>query len=157
MIVSPLLLGSRAARADDEVCFKAFGGAIRYVLNIRSLTVVDRVTSPVSGRVFGNGLAPCAGLSEWPLVGSMIIGQLATRATIAFRAFTVDADTCGAVDHIVDLTLTTGFGAVQIHNDRNNASNASSFLIADCGTIATSTDAPAVAPGEPDIFGNGGR
>ncbi len=141
-----LTIAAGTAFAGQQ-CFTAFGGTVTYAFNAK-------VTSKkaLSGRIFGS-LASCAGLTAWPIVGSAFTNASKTQITLAFRAMTVDAAACGAVDHIVTLSLPGLTGNLELHNDRNSVSNTSAITVADCPAAIP----PAVVPrsvGGADVFGN---
>src|SRR5262252_84623 len=89
-----------APTTASELCFAAFGGSVHYQFETTVSALQTQGTQPLTGRVFG-ALRRCAGLSEWPLVG----GSITTSNTVilGYRAMTVDASSCGAVDNIVSL------------------------------------------------------
>jgi hypothetical protein len=152
LAMSPLPVHAQAA------CFSAFNGTVFFVFNISGATVDHRVVSPLSGRVSGT-LSACAGLSEWPVVGSAILNASGTQATLAFRSFTVDAAGCGATDNIVALTLPVGSGTLQMNNVRSNFSNTTTLNMIPCSAAPASEDGSAngvglVPRGTVDVLGN---
>ena len=104
------------------------------------------------GVVFG-ALAACAGQTHWPLVGTAVANNKVV--VLGFRAMTVDAAGCGAVDEIAALSPTTLSGPFQLHNDRNNFSNTNTLTPAPCVPVPSlaAQAAPAVA-GQKDTAGN---
>ncbi len=89
---------------------------------------------------------------KWPIIGTVSVG--ATQAILAFRSLTVDVATCGAVDNIVSLSLSTMSGTLQLHNDRNNFSNSSSISKTDCTPAPAFDAAPFASKGPKDFAGN---
>jgi hypothetical protein len=135
-----------AARAD--VCFTAFGGSIHYQFAGTTSAFRAIGTRNLAGVTFGS-LVPCAGLTHWPLVGTEVANG--RSIILGFRAMTVDASSCGAVDFIVALNPTRLSGPLQLHNDRTNSSNSSTLVPAAC--VAPPAVAP-LQPGEEDVNGN---
>lgn len=92
---------------------------------------IGDVAFPLHGRVFG-ALVPCAKLTQWPVMGAVVVDG--DQIVLAFRAMTVDAATCGAVDHIVRLDPATLSGPLQLHNNRNDFSDVSALVSAACAS-----------------------
>jgi hypothetical protein len=140
--------GSGRDREDDdrddrgvitaEICFTAFEGTVYYQFSLNGRLPSNAVAFPLQGRVFG-ALVPCAGLGQWPVMGTVVVdgGQI----VLGFRAMTVDAASCGAVDYIARLDPATLTGPLQLHNGRNDFSNQSTLTPGAC--------ARPPAPGEP--------
>jgi hypothetical protein len=124
-----IFAGLALTQAQASTCFSAFGGSVHYNFAppLASFTTPGTYSTP--GVVFGS-LSPCAGLSKWPIVGTVTV--TATSVVLGFRTFTVDAASCGAVDNIVSLTPKLLSGTLQLHNDRNNFSNTSAFVNGPC-------------------------
>ena len=116
--VLPILVGGTPALA--QACFTAFGGSVHYQFSLTPAALRAPGIRNVAGVVFG-GLAPCAGQTHWPLVGTAVAN--AKVVVLGYRAMTVDAAGCGAVDEIAALSPSTLAGPLQLHNDRNNFSN----------------------------------
>jgi len=112
-----------------EVCFTTFGGGTHVQFKTTATRLKAAGEKALVGRIFG-GLAPCAGLNQWPLTGVAIASG--NQIILGFRASTVDAAGCGAVDYIVNLDATSLSGPLQLHNDRNNGSNTSTLNPAAC-------------------------
>src|SRR5215472_7330732 len=109
-MISMMTLVSGNAVASPQ-CFKPFSGV--YLMFNKPLTMTG---TPQNGREFG-ALAGCAGLASWPIVGSSHNSKK-DGLVVAFRAFTVDATTCGAVDYIGTLKGTPLSGPFQLFNQR---------------------------------------
>jgi hypothetical protein len=160
LILGALLALSSPTAQGQEICLSAFGGRSFYVFNLSNLTEVGRILSPISGRISGDGLAACAGLSEWPIVGSAVLSIGGNEATLAFRAFTVDALSCGATDNIAVIDLATGTGPLQLNNVRSHFGNSTTMTVIPCGTAAASLGDETTAPrstlpaGTVDVQGN---
>lgn len=112
-----------------EACFTGFGGAVHYQFSIRGYKPADREIGPFQGRVFG-ALVACAGLDRWPLMATAIAAG--DRIVLTFRAMTVDAVGCGAVDYLASLDAGTLSGPLYLHNARNQFSNTSTLVPAPC-------------------------
>jgi len=136
MAMAPL---SQAA----EVCFTTFGGATHVQLKGTANRLKAAGAKNVSGRIFGSTLAPCAGLNQWPVVGTAVTAG--NQVILAFRAMTVDAAACGAVDEIVTLDATTLSGPLQLHNDRNDFSNTTTMVSAPCSNPLTEGEPTSLA------------
>jgi hypothetical protein len=122
-----------APMAHAVTCFSAFGGTVNYNFNLTTANFSTVGTYAAPGVTFG-ALSPCAGLSKWPVMGTLTVSK--TSAVLAWRAETVDAAGCGAVDEIVGMTPGHLTGTLQLHNDRNNFSNTSAFTQTACLTPA---------------------
>jgi hypothetical protein len=156
-LVALVLVAGSAVKSDaQELCFSGFGGTVFYVFNAAGLTSVGRVVSPLAGRISGTPgtLAQCAGLSEWPIFGSAVVSG--GQVTLAFRAMTVDAAACGAVDNIANFNLFTGSGSLQIFNQRSGFSNTTTFTSISCANApgASAEDAPSLGGDLTDPLGN---
>lgn len=87
------VLGSSPSFADT--CFTAFGGTVHYQFAQQGSSFFGPGTHEVDGVVFG-ALSSCAGLARWPVIGAIQVNL--TSAALGFRAMTVAAAGCGAVD-----------------------------------------------------------
>jgi hypothetical protein len=143
-------LGAAPLAQAGQTCFSGFSGTVHYNFAASSAKFTTPGTHSMPGIVFGS-LASCAGLSEWPLVGTVTVTSSAT--ILAFRAMTVDASGCGAVDEIVSMPPSTLSGTLQLHNDRNNFSNSTAFSVSTCTAPPAAAAAAAAHPG-PDAAGN---
>jgi hypothetical protein len=137
-----------ATTASAQTCFTAFSGSIHYQFASSARAFQATGTRNVAGVIFG-ALQPCAGLTHWPLVGTEVSDQ--QTIVLGFRAMTVDAANCGAVDFIIPLSQNTLTGPLQLHNDRTNSSNTDTLIPAPCVSVPLQA-APAAA--EKDKFGN---
>jgi hypothetical protein len=149
-----LLLLAAELPASAETCFTAFNGGNHFQFSQSRAAFTTPGQRVVNGVVFGSALFACAGLKRWPLIGAVQVDH--AGSVLAFRAFEVDAKSCGAVDFIVDLNSTTLSGPLQLHNDRNNFSSTSTLVEAACITppaAAEAEGAPEAAPGR-DAVGN---
>jgi hypothetical protein len=147
--VFPILAGATPALA--QACFTAFGGSIQYQFTVTPTLKAPGIRS-TPGVVFG-ALAACAGQTHWPLVGTAVANNRVV--VLGFRAMTVDAAGCGAVDEIAALNPTTLSGPFQLHNDRNNFSNTSTLTPAPCVAVPLlAAQAAPPATGQKDPAGN---
>jgi len=127
--------GSGRDREDDrsakiaEICFTAFEGTVHYQFSLQGRPPSGDGAFPLQGRVFG-ALVPCAGLGQWPVTGTLVVDG--DQIVMGFRALTVDAASCGAVDYIVRLDPATLAGPLQLHNNRKDFSNESTLVPAAC-------------------------
>ena len=149
VIAAVSVLGASPASAD--VCFTGFSGTVHYQFagTLAGFKTLGQRAAP--GVIFGS-LSSCAGLTHWPLVGAESVKS--TSIVLGFRAMTVDASGCGAVDYIVSLDPVKLTGTMQLHNDRNNFSNSTALQPATCATV------PALAlsaPGVSDAAGNSAK
>lgn len=112
-----------------EICFTAFGGTVHYQFSLDGCPPSGDGAFSLHGRVFG-ALVPCAGLGQWPVVGTAVVDG--AQIVLGFRAMTVDAASCGAVDYIVRLDPATLVGSLQLHNGRNDFSNESTLAPVAC-------------------------
>ncbi len=125
MIVAVLLLAPGGAMAADQ-CFAVFGGSTIIEFN----HPVTATTTALNGRVFG-GLAACDNLVSWPVVGSAHHSN-GHGLVVAFRAFTVDAASCGAADWIAVLNGSPLSGTAQLWNQRTNFGNTTTMTAVSC-------------------------
>lgn len=112
-----------------EFCFTGFDGTVHYQFSIKGHKSTDGEIGPFQGRVFG-ALVPCAGLDRWPLMATAVAAG--GRIVLTFRAMTVDAVGCGAVDYLAALDAGTLSGPLYLHNARNQFSNTSTLVPAPC-------------------------
>jgi hypothetical protein len=123
-IVGALLLAPGMALAAPQ-CFQPFSGVyIRFEQPLTSTATAQH------GRVFG-ALSGCAGLVSWPVVGSSHRSKT-DGLVVAFRAFTVDANNCGAVDWIGTLKGKPLSGPFQLFNQRTNFGNSGTWTQVSC-------------------------
>lgn len=127
-----------------EVCFTGFDGTVHYQFSINGYRSTDGEIGPFQGRVFG-ALVACAGLNQWPLMATAIVAG--DRIVLTFRAMTIDAVGCGAVDYLATLDTGTLSGPLYLHNSRNQFSNTSTFVPAPCVEPPASTPPGARTPG----------
>ena len=140
--------------ASAQTCFTAFGGTIHYQFALSVAAFKAPGIRNVAGVTFG-ALSHCAGQTHWPLVGTEVSDR--EKIVLGFRAMTVDAPGCGAVDYIVSLSPGTLNGPLQLHNDRNNFSNTSTLTPAPCVPVPLlAARAAPVTGGQKDQAGNGG-
>ena len=124
VLVGAALLAPGLAVAAPQ-CFSPFGGVyIRFEQPVTDSTVAR------NGRVWGS-LASCAGLSSWPVVGSSYRSKT-DGLVVAFRAFTVDANSCGAIDWIGTLSGKPLSGRFQLFNQRTNFGNSGTWTQVAC-------------------------
>jgi hypothetical protein len=148
--IVPILAG--AGPASAQACFTAFGGSVHYQFTLTPAQLKAPGIRNVAGVVFG-ALAACAGQTHWPLVGTAVANSRVV--VLGYRAMTVDAAGCGAVDDIAALSPTTLSGPFQLHNDRNNFSNTSTLTPAPCVAVPLlAAEAAPGAAGQKDPAGN---
>jgi hypothetical protein len=141
-----------ATTASAQTCFTAFGGSVHYQFAPSVAAFKATGIRNVAGVTFGS-LAPCAGLTHWPLIGTEVSDK--EKIVLGFRAMTVDAPGCGAVDLIVSLNQRTLSGQMQLHNDRNNFSNTTTLTHAPCVPVPSlAASAAPVTGGQKDEAGN---
>ncbi len=109
-------------------------GTVHYQFSIKRHLPSGDGAFPLQGRVFG-ALVSCAGLAQWPVMGTVVVDG--EQIVLAFRAMTVDAATCGAIDYIVHLDSATLSGPLQLYNNRKDFSNESTLAPATCTSPAT--------------------
>jgi hypothetical protein len=124
VLVSVALLAPSLALAAPQ-CFQPFSGVY-----VRFEQPVTTTTTAQHGRVWG-ALSGCAGLSSWPVVGSSHRSKT-DGLVIAFRAFTVDANNCGAVDYIGTLKGKPLSGPFQLFNQRTNFGTSGTWTQVTC-------------------------
>lgn len=152
-IAAASLAGAGAASA--QTCFTAFGGSVRYQFSPSPAAFKAPGTRNVAGVTFG-ALSACAGQNHWPLIATEIADR--EKIVLGFRAMTVDAASCGAVDYIVALDPIKLAGPLQLHNDRNNFSNSGTLVSAACSPVPLVAARVAEAQQDrKDQAGNSGR
>lgn len=126
VIVGAVLLAPGFALAAPQ-CFQLFTGVyLRFEEPVTSSLVAR------NGRVFG-ALSSCDGLSSWPVVGNSYRSKK-DGLVVGFRAFTVDATNCGAVDWIGTMKGTPLSGPFQLFNQRSNFGNTGTWTQITCPT-----------------------
>jgi hypothetical protein len=124
IIMGAVLLAPSMAFAAPQ-CFQLFSGVY--------LRFEEPVTdSPVArnGRVWG-ALSSCDGLSSWPVVGNSYHSKT-DGLVVGFRAFTVDANTCGATDWIGTMSGKPLSGPFQLFNERTSFGNTGTWTEIKC-------------------------
>ena len=125
VLVGAALLAPMALAAPQ--CFSPFSGVyIRFEQPVTDSSVAR------NGRVWG-ALSSCDGLSSWPVVGNSYHSN-ADGLVVAFRAFTVDANNCGAVDWIGTLKGKPLSGPFELFNQRTNFGNSGTWTEITCPT-----------------------
>jgi hypothetical protein len=125
-------------------CFSPFSGVyVRFEQPVTDSTVAR------NGRIWGS-LSSCAGLSSWPVVGNSYHSKT-DGLVLAFRAFTVDANTCGATDWIGTLKGKPLSGPFQLFNQRTNFGNSGTWTEITCPTPPQDG---AKSPAGVDVLGN---
>jgi hypothetical protein len=140
-----------AGPSSASTCFTGFGGTIHYQFTQNSSAFTSGGTRAVAGIEFG-ALSSCAGLARWPLIGAVQVD--ASGAVLGFRAMSVDATGCGAVDVIANLNTSTLSGPLQLHNDRTNFSNTSTLVLAPCVVPPLAAELATAATADGDEAGN---
>jgi hypothetical protein len=128
-LAGAVALLAAAAPAQAAICFSGFSDTVKYNFDVAPATFETPGTYSVPGVEFGK-LTPCAGLKKWPIVGTVTV--TATSVVLGFRALTVAKTACGAPDYIVAMTPKRLSGVMQLHNDRNNFSNSTTFVQTPC-------------------------
>jgi hypothetical protein len=123
-IVGAVLLAPSMALAAPQ-CFQLFSGVyLRFEQPVTDSTVAR------NGRVFG-ALSSCDGLSSWPVVGNSYHSK-ANGLVVGFRAFTVDANNCGATDWIGTMSGKPLSGPFELFNQRTNFGNTGTWTEITC-------------------------
>lgn len=151
--IAGILCLTMGSFAWAEKCFTAFGGTVHYQFATIATTLKATGTRTFGGRTFGD-LASCAGLNQWPVTATVTKVPESTQIILAFRAMTVDAGSCGAVDYIVNLNSTNLSGPLELHNDRTNFSNTSTLVPAACIKPLSTAAPAALGPADEDSQGN---
>jgi len=124
VIVGAALLAPGMALAAPQ-CFQVFSGVyLRFEQPVTDSTVAR------NGRVWGS-LQSCDGLSSWPVVGNSYHSKT-DGLVVAFRAFTVDASNCGAVDWIGTMSGKPLSGPFELFNQRTNFGNSGTWTEIKC-------------------------
>lgn len=124
VLLGTVLLAPVMALATPQ-CFQLFTGVY--------LRFEEPVTdTPVArnGRVWG-ALSSCDGLSSWPVVGNSYHSKK-DGLVVGFRAFTVDANTCGATDWIGTMKGSPLSGPFELWNQRTNFGNSGTWTEITC-------------------------
>ena len=126
VLVGAVLLAPGMALAAPQ-CFQLFSGVyLRFEQPVTGSTVAR------NGRVWG-ALSSCDGLSSWPVVGNSYHSKK-DGLVVAFRAFTVDADSCGATDWIGTMKGSPLTGPFELYNQRTNFGNTGTWSEIKCPT-----------------------
>jgi hypothetical protein len=125
VVVGVLFLSPAVAQTGAPQCFQMFSGVY-----IQFNKPVTTTITAQNGRVWGS-LASCAGLSSWPVVGSSHLSKV-DGLVLGFRAFTVDAANCGAVDFIATLSGNPLSGPFQLWNERKGGGNSGTMTQISC-------------------------
>ena len=126
VLVGAVLLAPGMALAAPQ-CFQLFSGVyLRFEQPVTDSTVAR------NGRVWG-ALSSCDGLSSWPVVGNSYHSKK-DGLVVAFRAFTVDADSCGATDWIGTMKGSPLTGPFELYNQRTNFGNTGTWSEIKCPT-----------------------
>jgi hypothetical protein len=126
LIVGVALLTPGMALAGPQ-CFQLFSGVyVRFEQPVTTTTVAR------NGRTWG-ALSSCDGLSSWPVVGNSYHSKK-DGIVVAFRAFTVDANTCGAVDFIGTMSGKVLSGPFELYNQRTNSGGSGTWTEIKCPT-----------------------
>jgi hypothetical protein len=143
LIVGAVLLTPGLALAAPQ-CFQVFSGV--YVRFEQPITATETAQT---GRTWG-ALSSCDGLVSWPVIGSSHHSKT-DGLTLAYRAMTVDANTCGAVDFIGTLSGKPLSGPFQLFNQRTNFGNSGTWTQIKCPAPPTNG---AKLPAGVDPLGN---
>ena len=112
VLVGAVLLAPGFSVAAPQ-CFQVFSGVY-----VRFEQPVTNYETAKKGRTWG-ALSSCDGLVSWPVIGSSHFSKT-DGLTLAYRAMTVDANNCGAVDFIGTLSGKPLSGPFQLFNQRTN-------------------------------------
>jgi hypothetical protein len=135
IILGALLLDPGMALAGPQ-CFQVFNGVY-----VKFNQPVTTTSTAQNGRIWGS-LQGCAGLASWPVVGSSHHSKK-DGLVLAYRAFTVDANNCGAVDVIGTLKGKPLSGPFQLYNQRTNFGTTGTWTQVSCPTPPESGTPPA--------------
>jgi hypothetical protein len=128
IVGAALLAPSMALAAPQFQCFQVFSGVyIRFNQRVKFNT-----TAALNGRTWG-ALSGCDGLSSWPIVGSSHHSKT-DGLVLAYRAMTVDANNCGAVDFIGTLKGNPLSGPFQLFNQRTDFGTSGTWTEIKCPT-----------------------
>jgi hypothetical protein len=125
MIMAATLAAPTLALAGPQ-CFSPFSGVY-----IRFEQPVTPNSEARVGRTWG-ALASCDGLSSWPVAGYAYKSRTDGGFVFAFRAFTLDADSCGAVDYIGTLSGAPLSGPFNLFNQRTDFGNSGTMTEVAC-------------------------
>jgi hypothetical protein len=143
VLLGAVLLAPGMALAAPQ-CFQLFSGVyLRFEEPVSDSTVAR------NGRVFG-ALSSCAGLSSWPVVGNSYHSKT-DGLVVGFRAFTVDANNCGATDWIGTMSGKPLSGPFQLFNQRTNFGNSGTWTQITCPIPPKERKVP---PAGVDALGN---
>ncbi|MCG6941444.1 MAG: hypothetical protein LJE69_09355 [Thiohalocapsa sp.] len=128
-VIALMTMFGMASLHAEPVCLSAFDGDVLYEINVGENIADTDIGPSITGRVSGN-LAPCAGLGAWPFEGSWLL--LGDTVAVAFRAMTVDALGCGAVDTMMVMDSASYEGTLELYNSRSDFANTSTVQKIDC-------------------------
>jgi hypothetical protein len=143
VLLGAVLLAPGMAFAAPQ-CFQVFSGV--YVRFEQPITSTEKAQI---GRTWG-ALSSCDGLVSWPVIGSSHFSKT-DGLTLAYRAMTVDANTCGAVDFLGTLSGKPLSGPFQLFNQRTNFGGSGTWTQITCPTPPNSG---AQLPSGVDPLGN---
>lgn len=143
VLVSAVLLAPGLALAAPQ-CFQVFSGVY-----VRFEQPITNTETAQEGRTWG-ALSMCDGLVSWPVIGASHRSKK-DGLTLAYRAMTVDANTCGAVDFIGTLKGTPLSGPFQLFNQRTNFGSSGTWTQITC---PSPPEDGAMPPAGVDPFGN---
>jgi hypothetical protein len=146
VLVGALLLAPGVVLAAPQ-CFQPFTGVY-----VRFEQPVTSTTTPQHGRTWG-ALSSCAGLASWPVVGSSHHSKT-DGLVLSYRAFTLDANNCGAVDFIGTLKGKPLSGPFQLFNQRSNFGNTGTWTEVKCPVPPKNRAEP---PAGVDALGNAAK
>jgi hypothetical protein len=124
ILVGVVLLAPGLAQAAPQ-CFQVFSGVY-----VRFEQAIGDTDTAETGRTWG-ALSGCDGLVSWPVIGSSHHSKT-DGLTLAYRAMTVDANTCGAVDFIGTLSGKPLSGPFQLFNQRTNFGSSGTWTQITC-------------------------
>jgi hypothetical protein len=124
VLVGAVLLAPGLALAAPQ-CFQVFSGVF-----VRFEQPITNTETAQTGRTWG-ALSSCDGLVSWPVIGSSHHSKT-DGLTLSYRAMTVDANTCGAVDFIGTLSGKPLSGPFQLFNQRTNFGNSGTWTQITC-------------------------
>jgi hypothetical protein len=146
VLVGAALLSPGVALAAPQ-CFQVFSGVY-----VRFEQPITETETAQEGRTWG-ALSSCDGLVSWPVVGSSHHSKK-DGLTLAYRAFTVDANACGAVDFIGTLKGKPLSGPFELFNQRSNFGSSGTWTEIACPTPPEHAVKP---PAGVDPLGNAAR
>ncbi len=146
VLVGAMLLTPGMALAAPQ-CFQLFTGVyLRFEQPVTDSTVAR------NGRVWG-ALSSCDGLSSWPVVGNSYHSKK-DGIVVGFRAFTVDASSCGATDWIGTMSGSPLSGPFELYNQRTNFGNTGTWSEIKC---PSPPETPTKLPAGVDPLGNSAK